>query len=190
MLLLTSTGAYISTRKIIETKAIQNFHQKSGQVSVTDVRNISSMKILRHLNNVQLLFVPNVLYWRLHAPMHCPLHDLLINFEAEFLDGPNPSFPLSLKCLILHNVACGLAYLNERSPSIFHTHLSARNILLSSSMIADVSIVTCESTTFLEDFAMYLPPEAGGNILDAIWCNIYFYTMSKIPIRIICFKVL
>ncbi|CAI8028548.1 hypothetical protein GBAR_LOCUS16268 [Geodia barretti] len=55
------------------------------------------------------------------------LHDLLAP------DPPPPSgavtplsfFSMALKCSVLYNVACGLAYLHERSPPVIHRDLSA-----------------------------------------------------------------
>ena len=62
------------------------------------------------------------------------LHDLLEQ------DTPHdaPYFPLNLKCSILHDVASGLCYLHERSPPVIHSSLTARDILLNSSMAAKI----------------------------------------------------
>ena len=49
---------------------------------------------------------------------------------------PEPFFPLSLKCSILHDVARGLAYLHERS--IAHWNLTAKNVLLNSDIVAKI----------------------------------------------------
>ena len=46
---------------------------------------------------------------------------------------------MALKCSVLHNVACGLAYLHERSPPVIHRDLSARNVLLDSEMVAKIA---------------------------------------------------
>ena len=54
-----------------------------------------------------------------------------------------PFFPLCLKCSILHNVASGLAYLHERTPPIIHRDLSARNVLLTSGMVAKIAEIVC-----------------------------------------------
>ena len=46
---------------------------------------------------------------------------------------------MALKCSVLHNVACGLAYLHEQSPPVIHRDLSARNVLLDSEMVAKIA---------------------------------------------------
>ena len=77
------------------------------------------MSTLRHPNIVQFLGVaffpdeselPVIVMERLVTN----LHDLL-DPETDLsppTDVSNPFFPLSLKCSVLHNVACGLAYLH------------------------------------------------------------------------------
>ena len=109
------------------------------------VRECQLMSTLRHPNIVQFLGVaffpgsglPALVMERLLTS----LHDLL-DPETDTPpppDAPKPFFPLSLKCSILHNVACGLAYLHERSPPIIHRDLSARNVLLNSGMVAKIA---------------------------------------------------
>ena len=95
------------------------------------------MSTLRHPNIVQFLGVaffpdrselPAIVMERLVTNFH----DLL-DPETDLsppTDVSKPFFPLSLKCSVLHNVACGVAYLHERSPPIIHRDLSARNVLL------------------------------------------------------------
>ena len=100
------------------------------------------------------------------------LHDLL-DPEMDPPPPPNatkPLFPLSLKCSILHNVACGLTYLHERSPPIIHRDLSARNVLLNSGMVAkivDLGVArivprtrTAATMTKGPGASVYMPPEA------------------------------
>ena len=108
------------------------------------VRECQLMSTLRHPNIVQFMGVcffpgsqlPALVMERLLTS----LHDLL---DPEIdppppPDAPKPFFPLSLKCSILHNVDDGLTYLHERSPPIIHRDLSARNVLLSSDMVAKI----------------------------------------------------
>ena len=47
--------------------------------------------------------------------------------------------PLSTKASILQDVARGLVYLHQRSPSVIHRDLSARNVLLNSAMTAKIA---------------------------------------------------
>ncbi|CAI8044992.1 Probable tyrosine-protein kinase DDB_G0283397 [Geodia barretti] len=102
------------------------------------------------------------------------LHDLL-DPETDPPPPPNtpkPFFPLSLKCSILHNVACGLAYLHERTPPVIHRDLSARNVLLNSGMVAkivDLGVArivprmrTAATMTKGPGASVYMPPEASA----------------------------
>ena len=109
------------------------------------VRECQLMSTLRHPNIVQFLGVCFLPGSRLPAlimeRLLTSLHDLL-DPETDTPpppDAPKPFFPLSLKCSILDNVACGLAYLHERSPPIIHRDLSARNVLLNSGMVAKIA---------------------------------------------------
>ena len=51
----------------------------------------------------------------------------------------SPSLPLALKLSLLTDVARGLLYLHTRNPPVVHRDLSARNILLTSSLVAKIS---------------------------------------------------
>ena len=140
------------------------------------VRECQLMSTLRHPNIVQFMGVcffpgsqlPALVMERL---LTC-LHDLL---DPEIdppppPDAQKPFFPLSLKCSILHNVADGLAYLHERSPPIIHRDLSARNVLLSSDMVAkivDLGVArmappmrVAATMTKGPGALVYMPPEA------------------------------
>jgi serine/threonine protein kinase len=142
------------------------------------VRECQLMSTLRHPNIVQFLglyFLPGS---RLPAlvmeRLLTSLHDLL---DPE-TDTPPPQdahkafLPLSLKCSILHNVACGLAYLHERSPPIIHRDLSARNVLLNSGMVAKIADLgvarivprmrTAATMTKGPGASVYMPPEASA----------------------------
>ena len=104
------------------------------------------MRTLRHPNIVQFLGVAFFPGSRLPAlvmeRLLTSLHDLLAP------DTPRPPsgavtrlsfFSMALKCSVLHNVACGLAYLHERSSPVIHRDLSARNVLLDSEMVAKIA---------------------------------------------------
>ena len=140
------------------------------------VRECQLMSTLRHPNIVQFMGVcffpgsqlPALVMERLLTS----LHDLL---DPEIdppppPDAPKPFFPLSLKCSILHNVADGLTYLHERSPPIIHRDLSARNVLLSSDMVAkivDMGVArmaprmrAAATMTKGPGALVYMPPEA------------------------------
>ena len=53
------------------------------------------------------------------------------------LDMPN--LPLSLKCSVLTDVASGLLYLHARPKPVAHKDLRARNVLLTSSLVAKIT---------------------------------------------------
>ena len=109
------------------------------------VRECQLMSTLRHPNIVQFLGVTFFPGSRIPAlvmeRMLTSLHDLLAP------DTPPPSgavtplsfFSMALKCSVLHNVACGLAYLHEQSPPVIHRDLTARNVLLDSEMVAKIA---------------------------------------------------
>jgi len=50
-----------------------------------------------------------------------------------------PGLPLTLKRSVLVDVVRGLLYLHTRNPPVVHRDLSARNVLLTSSLVAKVS---------------------------------------------------
>ena len=89
----------------------------------------------------------------------------------ELLEGV-PSLPLALKRSVLADVARGLLYLHTRNPPVVHRDLSARNVLLTSSLVAKISdlgnarIVNmrpgqlARTLTHLPGTVVYMPPEA------------------------------
>ena len=136
-------------------------------------RECEVMSTLRHPNIVQFFGVCFLSGSRLPAlvmeRLLTSLHDLL-DVPLPSPDAPKPFFPLSLKCSILHNVACGLAYLHERSPPLIHRDLSATNVLLNSGMVAKIAdlgvarIVPRMRAVAIMSKApgagVYMPPEA------------------------------
>lgn len=83
-----------------------------------------------------------------------------------------PGLPLTLKQSVLVDIVQGLLYLHTRVPPIVHRDLTARNILLTSSLVAKISdlgnarIVNLQpgqlakTLTRLPGTAVYMPPEA------------------------------
>ena len=156
-------------------KTIYDF-LREAKAATEFVRECQLMSTLRHPNIVQFLGVTFFPGSRLPAlvmeRLLTSLHDLLAP------DMPPPSgavsplsfFSMALKCAVLHNVACGLAYLHERSPPIIHRDLSARNVLLNSEMVAKIAdmgmarIVPClraaATMTKGPGALVYMPPEA------------------------------
>ena len=83
-----------------------------------------------------------------------------------------PGLPLTLKQSLLVDVVQGLLYLHTRNPPVVHRDLSARNVLLTSSLVAKVSdlgnarIVNLQpgqlarTLTRIPGTMAYMPPEA------------------------------
>ena len=127
------------------------------------------MSELRHPNLVQFLGLhfyedsagPVLVMERLERSLHA--------FMEKY---KSRSIPLVLKTQILFDVAKGLVYLHTHSPAVVHRDLTARNILLSSSMqakIADLGNARIINPGRLSSTlsqtpgtTVYMPPEATG----------------------------
>ena len=84
----------------------------------------------------------------------------------------SPGLPLTLKQSLLTDVARGLLYLHTHNPPVVHRDLSARNVLLTSSLVAKISdlgnarIVNLQpghlarTLTRVPGAQVYMPPEA------------------------------
>ena len=125
------------------------------------------MSDLRHPNITLFLgvcFLPN-----------CQLPVLLM----ESLDGSLddlletvPNIPLALKRAVLEDVARGLLYLHKHTPQIVHRDLTAKNVLLTTSLVAKITdfgnsrIVNLQpgqlarTLSRLPGTLVYMPPEA------------------------------
>ena len=140
------------------------------------VRECQLMSTVRHPNVVQFLGVaffpgsrlPSLVMERLLTS----LHDLLAPDTPPGATLPLAFFSAVLKCSVLHNVACGLAYLHERSPPVIHRDLSARNVLLNSEMVAKIADLgvarivprmrAAATMTMGPGASVYMPPEASA----------------------------
>ena len=84
-----------------------------------------------------------------------------------------PNLPLALKRSILEDVASGLLYLHERPSPVIHRDLTARNVLLTSSLVAKITDMgnshiigrsgPCQMARTLSPLPgtlVYMPPEA------------------------------
>ena len=180
-------GAYGKVEEIVmgaAAKTIYDFLQEGDDATAAElpkavtefVKECQLMSTLRHPNIVQFLGVAFFPGSRLPAlvmeRLLTSLHDLLAP------DTPPPSgavtplsfFSMALKCSVLHNVACGLAYLHERSPPVIHRDLSARNVLLDSEMVAKIAdlgvarivprVRAAATMTKGPGALVYMPPEA------------------------------
>ena len=95
--------------------------------------------------------------------LDCSLDDLLENVST---------IPLTLKRSILSDVARGMVYLHHHRPQIIHRDLTAKNVLLSTSLVAKVtdfgnsSIVNLQPGQLAHTLSrvpgtlLYMPPEA------------------------------
>ena len=142
------------------------------------VRECQLMSTVRHPNVVQFLGVAFFPGSRLPAlvmeRLLTSLHDLLDPDTPPPPGAPSPLafFSAVLKCSVLHNVACGLAYLHGRSPPVIHRDLSARNVLLNSEMVAKIADLgvarivprmrAAATMTTGPGASVYMPPEASA----------------------------
>ena len=83
----------------------------------------------------------------------------------DLLDHDPPLIiPLHLKLSMLHDAACGVAYLHDRS-FLTHRNLSCRKVLLNSGMvakIADFGSATAARASLGRALSPYMPPEAAA----------------------------
>ena len=140
------------------------------------VRECQLMSTLRHPNIVQFLGVNFLPGSRLPAlvmeRLLTSLHDLLAPDTGPPRDlvPPLAFFSMALKCSVLQDVARGLAHLHGQSQPIIHRDLSARNILLSSGMVAKIADLgvariapnmrAAATMTKGPGALIYMPPEA------------------------------
>ena len=177
-------GAYGSVEEVAipvcgAAKKVHDLLLGSPKITTQFAKELQLMSTLRHPNIVQFLGVcffpgsrlPALVMERLLSS----LHDLL---DPETDDaqpppaGPTPLtfFKIGLKCSVLHNVASGLAYLHERSPPIIHRNLSAKNVLLTSEVVAKIADLgvarivprmrAAATMTKAPGASVYMPPEA------------------------------
>lgn len=85
-----------------------------------------------------------------------------------------PNIPIIMKQSILEDTAKGLLYLHKHNPQIIHRDLTAKNVLLSSSMVAKITdfgncrILNLQPGQMAQNLSkmpgtqVYMPPEASG----------------------------
>ena len=149
----------------------KKIHDTLIETQTSNIRSqlISEVKLmcnLRHPNIVQFLGVTFLPGSKLPVLLMEYLPDNLDNF----LENRSIKISLPIKLSILQDVARGLSYLHSMTPPVVHRDLTARNVLLTSSMVAKiadfgnsriinpqkvpVTLTTAPGTT------VYLPPEA------------------------------
>ena len=178
------SGSYGSVEEVVipgavcAAKKIHDFFQDPRQIPREGIEKTASrfvrecqlMSILRHPHIVQFLgvcFLPGSRMPQLvMEKLATSLHDILDPVPKP----PTKLFiPVSLKCSVLHDVACGLSFLHSHSPAIIHRDLSARNVLLNEGMVAKIAdlgmarIVPSlqpSTMTIAPGASIYMPPEA------------------------------
>ena len=122
----------------------------------------------------------------------------------ELLES-SPGLPLPLKQSLLTDVAQGLLYLHTHNPPVVHRDLSARNVLLTSSLVAKISdlgnarIVNLQpgqlakTLTRVPGAQLYMPPESFdqrsryGPRLDIFsFGHLALFTLTQVRKRSIC----
>ena len=110
-----------------------------------------------------------------------------------------PNLPLLLKVSFLEGVCCGLVYLHSMQPPVVHRDLTARNVLLTSSLVAKITdlgnsrIVNMKpgqlarTLTQAPGTLVYMPPEAMsdshryGSSLDIFsFGHLALYTITQV----------
>ena len=102
------------------------------------------------------------------------MEQLATNLHDFFRDCSHKTLPLKPKFSILHDVASGLAYLLNHKPVVIYCNLTAKNILLSSHVVAKISDfgnsrmvdgdpAEIQITAHVPGIIVYMPPEASSN---------------------------
>ena len=136
-------------------------------IAVKYVQECQIMANLRHPNVAQFLgvcFLEN-----------CLLPVLLMEKLDDCLDNlleTVPNIPLALKRSMLEDVSRGLLYLHSHNPQIIHRDLTAKNVLLTSGLVAKITDFgnsrfvnlqpgqLARSLSRLPGTLVYMPPEA------------------------------
>ena len=157
------------------------------------------MSSLRHPNITLFLglcFLPNTrLPLLVMEKLEASLDDLLEHMA---------SLPLLFKCSVLEDVSSGLVYLHKRKPTVLHRDLTAKNILLTSSLQAKITDMgnsrivdmrhgqLARTLTQLPGTLVYMPPEAlsethhYGPPLDVFsFGHLTLYTVTQVTISIL-----
>lgn len=148
--------------------------------TLIDVRNIGASQLVTKFEKecglLKELRYPHIVqFYGIHfyedsnAPV-LVMELLSMNIEDWLNSQSNRQVPLSLKSSILRGIAKGLHHLHTRNPLILHRDLTARNVLLTSSMEAKIADLgnACivpphkltKTMTRAPGTMQYMPPEA------------------------------
>ncbi len=122
---------------------------------------------MRHLNVVQFLG----LCFLQDSSLPILVMELLTTSLDDLLER-TPNIPLAIKKAMLADVARGLIYFHNRPHPVIHRHLSAKNVLLNSALVAKISdlgnsrIVSLQPGQLVRTLSkapgtlVYMPPDA------------------------------
>ena len=137
-----------------QSKVVENFCAEIKMLSET-----------RHPNFVRFIGV----FFRESSPIPALVMELMHTSLTQCLERYNTDkkkFPLSLKLLVLQDVARALFYLHSQEPSIVHHDLTANNVLLTSNMkvkVADLGVSKILNFNSAKQrysrTSAYMPPE-------------------------------
>lgn len=178
-------GAYGHVEEVIVAGAVcaaKTIHndllvdsQQGGRVVDMRARFVQECQLMSTLHHPNVVQFMGVAFLR-GSQLPALIMERLVTSLHHFIEGLTETtrFPLYLKVSILHNVACGLTYLHERSQPVIHRDLSAKNVLLNSEMVAKIadlgvarimphSLEEAVTMTKAPGASIYMPPEALEN---------------------------
>ena len=156
----------VDIRRSVHTVATNQFCCKNGKPNSMLLQVMAEM---RHPHVVQFL---GLCYLEGSALPVLVMEKLDSSLDHLLETETSPSLPLPLKLSLLTDVARGLVYLHTRNPPVVHRDLSARNVLLTSAMVAKISdlgnarIVNllpgqlAKTLTCTPGTQVYMPPES------------------------------
>ena len=172
-------GSVIELKSAGETVAGKVF-----KISSTAKMQAVSSKVCGELIMMTQLRHPNIVQCKgvtLLIDQHMPvllMEQLESNLHAYLLHPDNANLPMEVKISILYDTANGLKYLHERTPTIIHRDLTAKNVLLlhlehsklrakladfGNARIVDLDPESSpEQLSSIPGTLEYMPPEAHG----------------------------
>ena len=158
---------FVCAGKKLYEALIEEGNQGVDDVVQKYLQECQLMSELRHPNITQFLgicFLPgNRLPLLVMERLETDLDDLTEKM---------PNLPLCLKCSFLEDITSGLLYLHGRQPPVIHRDLTARNVLLTSSLDAKITDMgnsriidlkpgqLVRTLSKLPGTLVYMPPEA------------------------------
>ena len=153
-------------------KRIHEVLLDAGNIGVREI----ALKYVQECQVMSDLRHPNItLFMGVCFLSNCQLPALVMERLDSSLDDlleSVPNIPFSLKQCILEDIAKGLHYLHKHDPQILHRDLTAKNVLLTSSLVAKITdfgnsrIVNIQPGRLVQTLSqnpgtlVYMPPEA------------------------------